>query len=222
MKSRFRMKLELDRQHLAGGWLFRTISEGDVEALGALMLDAYRGTIDYEGETLEDATTEVWTVLAGGYGAFLKDSSYVIEDEERLLSASMVVFSEELGQPLLVFSMTHPDHKRKGMAEFLVKASINALLGEAVLLANRHDALAEHRSQVDGLAPGTASRALGPGAARTWESVCSSRSSSSPIRARKSLRRSGSTSCRLRVSRKSRMDASGVFISWVTASRKAR
>lgn len=121
------MKIKLRRLPLRGGWLFRPITEGDLEALGTLMLEAYRGTIDYEGETLEDAKKEVWTVLSGGYGACLKDCSYVIEAEDEILSATMVVLSDEMDRPLLAFSMTHPEHKRKGMAEFLLKASINWL-----------------------------------------------------------------------------------------------
>ncbi len=127
MPIRFWMQMKLRRQPLRGGWLLRPISEGDLEALGTLMLEAYKGTIDYEGETLEDAVKEVSTVLKGGYGPFLNECSYIIEDEGKMLSASMVVLSDEADQPLLVFSMTHPDHKRKGMAEFLLKASINWL-----------------------------------------------------------------------------------------------
>ncbi len=128
MPPRYRMKIKLHRQPLAGSWLFRTITESDPEGLGRLMLDAYRGTVDYHGETIEDALEEVDAVLRGDYGPFLKDCSFVIEDEDKLLSASMVVFSDDLEQPLLAFSMTHPEHKRKGMAKFLLKATINWLL----------------------------------------------------------------------------------------------
>ena len=45
------------------------------------MLDAYRGTIDDEGETLEDALAEVDRTFAGEYGEFLGAFSRVIERE---------------------------------------------------------------------------------------------------------------------------------------------
>jgi len=128
MPKRLWMKMALLRQHPKGAWLFRPISEGDVDALGALMLEAYRGTIDYEGETLQEAIEEVHGVLAGTYGPLFEDCSYVIEDEGKILSASMIVMSDKVDAPLLVFSMTHPEHKRKGMAEYLLKASINRLI----------------------------------------------------------------------------------------------
>ena len=35
------------------------LTEADTEALAGLMLDAYVGTIDYEGENLEDARAEI-------------------------------------------------------------------------------------------------------------------------------------------------------------------
>jgi hypothetical protein len=40
----------------------------DANALAELMLDAYRGTIDYDDETLEDAMGEVQAYLAGERG----------------------------------------------------------------------------------------------------------------------------------------------------------
>jgi predicted GNAT family acetyltransferase len=123
------MKMTLLKQQVKGDWFFRPVSEGDVNALGALMLEAYRGTIDYEGEGLEEAIQEVHAVLAGAYGPFIADCSFVIEDEGKMLSASMMVMSDRVNAPLLAFSMTHPEHKRKGMAEFLLKAGINRLVG---------------------------------------------------------------------------------------------
>jgi GNAT superfamily N-acetyltransferase len=127
MNSRVRMKLSLERHKVEDRWPCGSISHDDIEALGLLMLEAYRGTIDYEGETLEEAISEVRGTLEGKYGTFLSDCSYMIEERGEAVSASMVTFSEELKQPLLAFSMTHPDFKRQGMAVFLLKKTINAL-----------------------------------------------------------------------------------------------
>jgi GNAT superfamily N-acetyltransferase len=129
MPDRHWMKMKIRKQPVKGDWRFRPVSEEDLNALGALMLEAYRGTIDYEGEGLEEAIQEVRAVMAGAYGPFIADCSYVIEDEGKMLSASMVVMSDRVNAPLLAFSMTHPEHKRKGLAEFLLKAGINWLVG---------------------------------------------------------------------------------------------
>jgi hypothetical protein len=46
----------------------------DVTAFGSLLLSAYRGTVDDDGET-EDAVAEVERTLAGKYGSFLEGCS---------------------------------------------------------------------------------------------------------------------------------------------------
>ena len=39
--------------------IWRTLTTADQQLLAGLMLDSYRGTIDYDGETIEDAMREV-------------------------------------------------------------------------------------------------------------------------------------------------------------------
>jgi predicted GNAT family acetyltransferase len=124
------MRLDLGRRQIEGERVSKRVSSSDVDALGALMLEAYRGTIDYEGESLEDAVAEVRGTLEGKYGDFLESCSYVIEVAGRAASASLVVLSHELGEPLLAYSMTHPDFKRQGMAANLLRRSINSLMDE--------------------------------------------------------------------------------------------
>ena len=46
----------------------RTVAQGDLAGLARLMLDAYVGTIDYEGETLEQAVERAGTKM-GNAGA---------------------------------------------------------------------------------------------------------------------------------------------------------
>jgi ribosomal protein S18 acetylase RimI-like enzyme len=129
-RSRIRMKLHLRKQEINDTWNCKNISKKDIRALGVLMLEAYRHTIDYEGETLEDAVSEVEETMNGKYGPFLQKCSFVIEEGGEAHSASLVTWSEEMHMPLLAFSMTNPRFKNHGMAGFLLKKSINSLLEE--------------------------------------------------------------------------------------------
>ena len=128
MNRRVKMKLLLEEQKVEKRWSCRSISEEDIPALGRLMLESYRDTIDYEGETIEDAISEIHGTLDGKYGPFLKDCSFVSEKKGQALAACVITWSEELKTPLLAFSMTHPDFKKQGLGTFLLKKSINALL----------------------------------------------------------------------------------------------
>ena len=61
--------------------------------LARLMWAAYQGTVDYDGETLEEATKEIEHTFEGGYGALLSDCSFVISDESDQLLISAILFS---------------------------------------------------------------------------------------------------------------------------------
>ena len=58
-----------------------------MEQLAELMLEAYRGTPDDEGETLEDAQDEIGATLVGQYGPLNLEASAAHYDGEALASA---------------------------------------------------------------------------------------------------------------------------------------
>ncbi|MBI4030431.1 MAG: GNAT family N-acetyltransferase [Proteobacteria bacterium] len=95
------------------------------EAIGLLMKRAYEGTIDDEGETLDQCIQEIRDTIAGKYGPFLKDASFIACFEDRIVSASLVTMWK--GKPLLAYSMTDPDCQRCGLAGSLIRMSLNAL-----------------------------------------------------------------------------------------------
>ena len=128
MVSRIKMYLHLREQHTGKSWDYRTIAHSDIDSLGTLMLESFRNTIDYEGETLTDAVGEVKATLNGKYGPFLRECSYLIEEKGQPISACIVVYSEEMSHPLITYTMTHPNYTNRGMATFLLKKSMNALL----------------------------------------------------------------------------------------------
>src|SRR5215471_12296460 len=125
-RSRLKMKLALTRQHVEKSWRVRTLTGADTDALASLMLSAYRGTIDYDGETLDDALFQMRSVFQGKFGPFQDLASFGIEEEGRLLSAIIITVWQ--GRPLLAFAMTRPECKNRGMLTFLLKSSVNALL----------------------------------------------------------------------------------------------
>ena len=88
-------------------------TRSDEAALAALMMRAYVGTIDYEGEDEADALVEVRHTLSGGKGTFLWTASHVIERDGALASATLVIRWQD--QPLVAFTMTDARFKRQGL-----------------------------------------------------------------------------------------------------------
>jgi ribosomal protein S18 acetylase RimI-like enzyme len=127
------MRLTLTDRALTGSWPSRPIVDSDAPSLGALMLAAYRGTVDDEGESEADALAEVERTLGGGYGPLLGDGSLVVEESDRLVGASMTTLYES--DPFLTFLIVDPEMQRRGIGTFLVGACGNALLsaGNATL-----------------------------------------------------------------------------------------
>lgn len=150
--SRLKMKLTLRKQDFQKYWSYRNIETRDINSLAILMLEAYRNTIYYTGETLEDAISEVQGTFDGKYGSILEKCSFVIENNEQILSTTIITWWQENENvshiPLLAFSLTHPSYKNQGMATFLIKKSINALLAqgytELYLFVTEGHASAQH------------------------------------------------------------------------------
>lgn len=92
----------------------RPLVAADRVALARLFLDAYRGTVDDEGETEVEALAVVDATLAGASGPFDTERSEVVEREGSLLSATLLTRWE--GSPFVAFSLTHPSAQRQGLA----------------------------------------------------------------------------------------------------------
>lgn len=92
----------------------RPLNERDAAALARLMLDAYRGSVDDEGEGPDEAKAEIDRLFAGAYGPFNGGASEVTAREGRIVAATLV--TEHDGVALIAFSMTSPEWKRRGLA----------------------------------------------------------------------------------------------------------
>ena len=121
------MRLTLEEREVPAEPRRRQVEGSDAAALGELMLAAYRGTVDDEGETLEDAVGEVEGVLDGSYGPFASDASFVAEGDEGLVGASLVAVWERESRPLLLYLVVRPEAKRRGVGTTLLLQTANAL-----------------------------------------------------------------------------------------------
>lgn len=115
----------------ADGITLRSISGDDLEGLAQLMLDSYVGTIDYEGETLDDARDEVRRFIDSG--SVLLDCSLVAEDKGKIVSGVLVSLLEE--GPFIGYVMTIPSHKNQGLARLVTMAAMKRLAAEGHELA---------------------------------------------------------------------------------------
>ncbi|MGI5419921.1 GNAT family N-acetyltransferase [Actinomadura luteofluorescens] len=108
---------------------FRAFTSADVPALAALMWDAYRGTPD-EADVgdVQGAVREIHLTMAGEYGTFLPEASFVAEYEGRPVGGALVTLYRDV--PLLAFLFTAPAHAGRGLGQGLVQAVMHALAAQ--------------------------------------------------------------------------------------------
>ena len=119
----------------------RAPTTADVGALARLMLAAYAGSVDDEGEDEADALVEVRKTFGGDHGAFDPASSKLVTRADELLHASLI--TRRQGRPFVAFTMTAPAARRAGLARACLISAMQDLCeqGEtelrlAVTLAN--------------------------------------------------------------------------------------
>ncbi|MGH8913865.1 MAG: GNAT family N-acetyltransferase [Acidimicrobiia bacterium] len=103
-------------------FLIRHPTPDDCDRLAELMLDSYIGTIDYEGEGIDEAESEVVEYLGGEPNL---SGSWVAEDGDLLLAAILISSWED--RPLVGYVMTRSSAKGHGVAATLLEKSIGSL-----------------------------------------------------------------------------------------------
>lgn len=105
---------------------WRNPSVADQQILAELMLDSYRGTIDDDGETINDAIREVDSYLSHQDSGWF-DYSWLAFIENDLVCASLVGFWKDRNSPIISYVMTNPQWKGKRLATIGVSRSLQSL-----------------------------------------------------------------------------------------------
>ena len=107
------------------GYEVREPAVGDSATLARLMMDAYVGTIDYEGETEQQALEEVAGYFANE--AYLGVSRIALADGA--IQSAMLI-SRLAGIPIVGYAMTRAAVKGQGLASALLDLSVVAVWGD--------------------------------------------------------------------------------------------
>lgn len=110
------------------GLSVRSIVESDLEMLAQLMLDAYEGTIDSEGETIVQARQEVGGWLDSDWpDAVCSQVSTIAFDREGATLCAVMVSPWEPDEVLIGYVITAPHAKGRGLGRALVEHCLELL-----------------------------------------------------------------------------------------------
>lgn len=112
---------------------YRNVLDSDVARLGELYFTAYDAGV--AGDSLEAAMADMKESLAGKYGPFLPQASHVALDENGTIVAAALVVEHAVGAdtpdaPFIIELVTDRGHRRQGIAEDLVLATLDALFND--------------------------------------------------------------------------------------------
>jgi len=104
----------------------RRVRGADRDVLAALMLDGYRGTIDDEGEDLDDALDAVDHYMA----AMMHEQSFVVTEDGQVVAMAFVVTVDGVHfvDPIVVAA----DRKRTGLGRDAVRMLLGSLMSAGV------------------------------------------------------------------------------------------
>ena len=125
--------VELNRGGIQAWPGIRQAKRNDTVDIGALCESAFRGSMDGEREPPGFLREKVGQIIAGRYGTWLEEASFVLVEEERLRSVCLVVDHLPYGSPVVAIVATDPSRKRRGCATAVLGAALSALatLGHA-------------------------------------------------------------------------------------------
>lgn len=111
----------------------RTVQPTDLPRLGELYFTAYDAGM--AGESMEVAMADMAASLQGKYGEFLPEASHVALDDDGKIVAAVLVVERALGDdtpdtPFIIELITDRGHRRRGLAEDLVLATLDTLFNE--------------------------------------------------------------------------------------------
>jgi GNAT superfamily N-acetyltransferase len=124
-RSEYRVAIEGRSDAPAAGT--RHVVDGDRDTLSHLLLDAYRGTIDDEGESIDDAYDAIDDYL----GRIVRAHSFVVADDGFAPTAMSLVVMVQ-GRHYIDPVAVHPVAKRRGLGRAAVATSLASLAAAGV------------------------------------------------------------------------------------------
>jgi GNAT superfamily N-acetyltransferase len=106
----------------------RLMQADEGQALGTLMWNAYRGTVDDEYASPAESLADAEDALAGKWGPLIAEASLAAVAAGDLIAAVITVRDVEHEMlPLLAFALTEPKWQRRGIGGWLIQESIARL-----------------------------------------------------------------------------------------------
>ena len=108
------------------------ISNYTIEEMAEVFLDAYKDTLDYDGESINETNNEIGNIIRGDYGEIITSASGCIKIKEKLASIIFITkksLNEELDMiSFIPYIVTKKEVIRQGFAKALIINGLQQLI----------------------------------------------------------------------------------------------
>ncbi|MGB4589758.1 MAG: GNAT family N-acetyltransferase [Clostridiaceae bacterium] len=118
MPKRIRMSLRLQETDFDFPFEITPVKETLINEIADAMLDAYKGTIDDEGENISQTLDELKRLFRGSYGPLMEEASYLVMEDKKVAAALLTCLYR--GEPTITYTFTRKDAQRLGYATGLI------------------------------------------------------------------------------------------------------
>lgn len=125
MSERIRMSRRLEDEDRSFPFELVPVKETLLDNMADAMLDAYQGSIDYEGENLQQTVDELKRVFRGTYGPMMEEASYLVMEGDQVLSGLLTCLYR--GEPTITYTFTRKSAQRLGYATLLINKAFDEL-----------------------------------------------------------------------------------------------
>lgn len=125
MTKRIRMCLRLNGDNGTFPETLRHVEIQYLHAMAEAVLDAYRDTVDYEGEDLDQTMDELTRVFNDYYGPLLTEASFLIMEKEEVKAGVLVCLYRN--EPTITYTFTRKKEQRLGYATLLIMKAADVL-----------------------------------------------------------------------------------------------
>lgn len=125
MSERIRMNRRIEDEVRNFPFELIPAKEALLNSMAEAMLDAYQGSIDYEGENLQQTVDELKRVFRGSYGPLMEEASYLVMEGDQVLSGLLTCLYR--GEPSITYTFTRKSAQRLGYATLLINKAFDGL-----------------------------------------------------------------------------------------------
>lgn len=126
MTQRIKMAKNIFKSELDNTKHFLNPKKVDKNLLAQAMYNAYKCSIDYENDTIEDFKQELQNLFNNVYGKYIEEASFCVGNSNVIIAA--VFFADFKGEPTLTYCFSNTEYRENGLAQNLIKKSENKLV----------------------------------------------------------------------------------------------